>query len=61
MLVLSRKLNERIRIDDDIIITLVRIAGGNVRLGFEAPPSCKVWREEVWQQIRESQPPNNDE
>ena len=37
MLVLSRKLNERIVIGGSIVLTVVKIQGGNVRLGIEAP------------------------
>jgi carbon storage regulator len=44
MLVLSRKVNERIAIGDDIFITIVRIVGGRVRIGIEAPPHVRVER-----------------
>lgn len=52
MLILARKLNEKIRIFDDIIITVVEVAGGKVRLGVEAPRSVSVHREEVYQAIK---------
>lgn len=47
MLVLTRKESERIRIGDEIIVTVVRIAGGGVRLGVEAPPDVRVLRSEI--------------
>jgi carbon storage regulator len=47
MLVLSRKVGERIWIGDDISVTVVRIAGGGVRLGIDAPASLAVVREEL--------------
>jgi len=47
MLVLSRKENERVVIDGNIIVTVVRVAGGKVRLGIEAPPEVHVKREEL--------------
>lgn len=47
MLVLSRKINEKIVIDGDIVVTVVRIEGGQVRLGIEAPNHVKVFREEI--------------
>lgn len=47
MLVLSRKVDERIKIGADIYITVVRIAGDKVRLGVEAPAETPVHREEV--------------
>jgi carbon storage regulator len=47
MLVLSRKVGERILIGDDIVLTVVRIAPGGVRLGIEAPMEMGVVREEL--------------
>ena len=51
MLVLSRKTGERILIGDNIAITVVRITGGGVRLGIEAPPEMAVVREELAKQL----------
>ena len=51
MLVLSRKVGERILIGDQISITIVRIAGGGVRVGIEAPPEMAVVREELQQKL----------
>jgi carbon storage regulator len=47
MLVLSRKLNERIVIDGGIVLTVVKIDRNQVRLGIEAPPHVRVFREEI--------------
>ena len=47
MLVLSRKVGERILIGDNIAITIVRVAQGSVRIGVEAPDNLNVVREEV--------------
>ena len=47
MLVLSRKQGERILIGDQISITVVRINGGAVRLGVNAPAHLSVIREEL--------------
>src|SRR3954467_1491634 len=47
MLVLSRKKNESIVINNDIIITVVEIRGDKVRLGIVAPRECPVHRQEV--------------
>jgi carbon storage regulator len=47
MLVLSRKLNERIMIGDSIVLTVVKIQGSHVRLGIEAPPDVDVLRDEL--------------
>jgi carbon storage regulator len=51
LLVLSRKKNERVVIDENIVITIVEIRGGNVRLGIEAPKSIPVHRAEVHREI----------
>ncbi|MCO6459243.1 MAG: carbon storage regulator [Pirellulaceae bacterium] len=53
MLVLSRKVGERIRIGDEITITVVRLIGGTVRIGIEAPPSLLIVREELTADQRE--------
>lgn len=52
MLVLSRKKNESIVINDDITIVVVEIRGDKVRLGVEAPKEVPVHRNEVYEAIR---------
>ena len=52
MLVLSRKLNESIIIDDQIRITVVEIRGDKIRLGIEAPKDVAVHRREVYDAIQ---------
>jgi carbon storage regulator len=47
MLVLSRKVNERIVIDGGIIVTVVKIDRNQVRLGIQAPGQVGVFREEI--------------
>ena len=47
MLVLSRKKNESIVINDSIVITVVEIRGDKVRLGIEAPREVPIHRSEV--------------
>ena len=58
MLVLSRKKNEKIIINDDISITVVEIRGDKVRLGIEAPREVPVHRGEVYEAIRRQQAAN---
>lgn len=48
MLVLSRKRDESIVINDNITVTVVDIRGNKVRLGIEAPKEIPVHRREVW-------------
>ena len=53
MLVLTRKLGERIQIGDNISILIMEIKGKQVRLGIDAPPDVKVHREEIYHKIQE--------
>jgi len=55
MLVLTRRRNESIIINDNIKIVVIGIRGDRVRLGIEAPPEIPVHRREVFEQIRKSQ------
>lgn len=51
MLVLTRKEGERILIGENISVTVVRIAGGGVRLGVDAPPEVPVMRSELKEKL----------
>ncbi len=55
MLVLSRKKNESIVINNDITIVVVEIRGDKVRLGVEAPIEVPVHRREVYDAIRRNE------
>lgn len=57
MLVLSRKKNEKIRVNDNVVITVIEVRGDKVRLGFEAPREVRVHREEVYQAIQRGEHP----
>ena len=52
MLVLSRKVGEKILIGDNISVTVVRVAQGTVRIGVEAPDDLPIVREEIKDQQR---------
>ena len=54
MLALSRKANESIMIGNDIEITILEVKGEQVKIGINAPKSVPVYREEVYEQIREA-------
>ena len=58
MLVLSRKKNESIVINDDITIVIVEIRGDKVRLGVEAPKEIPVHRREVYDAIKRAEKEN---
>ena len=51
MLVLSRKKNESIVINNDVVVTVVEIRGDKVRLGIVAPKDVPVHRQEVFDAI----------
>jgi carbon storage regulator len=57
MLVLSRKKNESIVINNDIIVTVVEIRGDKVRLGIVAPKEVPVHRQEVYEAIHGKEAP----
>jgi carbon storage regulator len=47
MLVLSRKIGERVTIGDGVVVTVLEVKGKQVRLGFEAPSDVPIWRGEL--------------
>lgn len=47
MLVLSRKEEQSIVIDGDVVVTILEIRGNQIRLGIEAPADVAVWRKEL--------------
>ena len=52
MLILSRKINEKIMIGDDVSVSVIEIRGDQVRLGVDAPKTVKVYRQEVFDAIK---------
>jgi carbon storage regulator len=52
MLILTRRPDEKIIIGDDIVISIVEVRGDQVRVGVDAPKTVKVYREEVYQAIK---------
>lgn len=53
MLVLARKLNEKIIVSDTVEISILEIKGDQVKLGINAPATVKIYRYEVYQAIQE--------
>lgn len=53
MLILSRRVGESLSIGDDIVVTVVAVAGNQVRLGISAPRAVRVLREEIVQAIKD--------
>lgn len=52
MLVLTRRAEEKIKIGDDIVVSILGIEGGNVKIGIDAPKEITILRMEVFEQIR---------
>lgn len=55
MLVVSRKVGERILIGDKITVTVVKVGNGGVRIGVEAPPEMAIVREELAEQLQQAE------
>jgi carbon storage regulator len=53
MLILTRRPGERVVIDEEIMVTVMEISGNLVRLGFAAPDGVSIYREEIWQAVKE--------
>ncbi len=53
MLILSRKENQKIRIGNDIVINIVSISENNVKIGIKAGENIKIFREEVYESIKQ--------
>lgn len=54
MLVLTRKVGQRVLIGENVAVTIVRVSQGTVRLGIEAPPETPIVREELQLELEAS-------
>jgi carbon storage regulator len=57
MLVLTRKIGEKVMIGDEVTVTILGLFGNHVRLGINAPKTVEIHREEIYVKIQgESSP-----
>ena len=52
MLILTRRVGESVKINEDITVTVLGIKGNQVRIGVDAPRHVSVHREEIYQRIK---------
>ena len=53
MLILTRRPGEKVMVGDDVVVHVLEVVGNSVRIGIEAPRSVPVYREEIWNAVRE--------
>lgn len=53
MLVLTRKVGEKLLVGDDVVISVIEVNRGSVRIGVEAPRKVSIFRYEVYERIQE--------
>ena len=61
MLILTRRVGDKVVIAKDIYCKVLGIKGNQVRLGFEAPPHISIHREEIHKRIQQEQYQDNPE
>lgn len=57
MLILTRRIDETIRIGPDIVVTIMGFKGAQVRIGIDAPKDVEVHRGEVYERIQQDRDP----
>jgi carbon storage regulator len=53
VLIITRRPGERIMLGDDVVVEVIEVRGTSVRVGIAAPRSLPVYREEIWQTLKD--------
>ena len=53
MLILTRRVNESLRVGDDVTVTVVAVKGNQVRIGINAPKDVEVHRKEIYDRVQQ--------
>ena len=53
MLIITRRAGEKVMVGDDVVVHVMEIVGNSVRVGIQAPRSLPVYREEIWDAVRQ--------
>lgn len=61
MLILGRKIGEKVMIGDSIVVSVCGVHGGQIRLGFDAPKGIEIHREEIYEKIKKEDDKNKKE
>jgi carbon storage regulator len=59
LLILTRRVNESLRVGDDVTVTVVAVKGNQVRIGINAPKDVEVHREEVYKRVQQERADEN--
>ena len=60
MLILTRRVGEKVIINDDIVVSVLAVKGSQVRIGIEAPNDVNIHREEIHERILKERADNDD-
>lgn len=53
MLILTRRIGEKLMIGDEVMVTILNVSGNQIKIGIEAPNDVAVHREEIYLRIHE--------